>query len=162
MAVNWRIAAVVAILATPVLAREVAGIGFPETRQAGGVALRLNGAGVRLYSVFRVQVYAAALYLERPGGGAEAVLRSAQTKLIEVHALRAVAAEAEAFVGAVQPSAVGAVETYLFGPGGLHVALNGRPAGAYGPGFAHLVLSTFIGASPPTEALKQALLAGPS
>lgn len=171
------------LLAGPAAALEAGGVTFPDTRTAGGAALKLNGAGVRLYSVFRVNVYAAGLYLEQPSTSADAILRSPGRKLIEVRALRAVAADdiqsawrksfeancqapcripadAERFVAAVQPSRVGDANTYVFGPGGLQTMLNGQETGRYGPEFGQLLLYTFIGPSPPTEALKRALLGG--
>ena len=176
---------VLALLSGPAGAVEVAGVAFPDTRTVAGATLRLNGAGVRLYSVFRVNVYAAGLYLEQPGTSADAILRSPQRKLIEVRALRAVAADdiqaawrasfeanckppcripddAARFTAAVRPSAVGDANTYLFGPGGVQVMVNNQAAGTYGAEFGQLLLYTFIGPSPPTEALKRALLGGGS
>ena len=176
---------VLALLAGPAAAAEVGGVTFPDTRTAGGATLRLNGAGLRLYSVFRVNVYAAGLYLEQPSTSADAILRSPQRKLIEVRALRAVKApdiqsawqasfeancqapcripgDAAQFIAAVRPSAVGDANAYLFSPAGVQVSVNGQAAGTYGPAFGQLLLYTFIGPSPPTEALKRALLGGGS
>lgn len=170
-------------LAGPAAALEAGGVNFPDTRTVGGTVLRLNGAGVRLYSVFRVNVYAAGLYVEQPSTSADAILRAPGRKLVEVRALRAVAAgdiqaawrtsfaancqapcrvpaDADRFVVAVQPSKVGDANTYVFGPAGVQVMLNGQAAGSFGPEFGQLLLYTFIGPSPPTEALKRALLAG--
>lgn len=175
--------AILAMLVGPACGAEVAGIAFPDARFLLGTTLRLNGAGVRLYSVFRVPVYAAALYLEQPAGNADAILNSHQRKAIEVRALRAVPAddirnawrasfaanckppcrltkEAAAFLAAVQPSRELDAEMYLLDGAGLLVVRNGQPAGAYAPAFGELLLSTFIGPSPPTEALKRALLGG--
>ena len=169
------------MLAAPARAAEI----FPETRSVLGATLRLNGAGVRTATVFRVDVYAAALYLEQPGGAADSILRSTQRKLVEIRALRDVGAgdigdawrkafatncqapcrmpdDVAAFLAAVRPSRVGQATTYVFGPEGVSVLLDGAPAGSYGPAFAPLLLATFIGPSPPTEALKRALLRGPS
>ena len=175
--------AIMAMLAGPACGAEVEGIVFPDAKYVLGTTLRLNGAGVRLYSVFRVPVYAAALYLEQQAGDADAILNSHQRKAIEVRALRAVPADdirsawrasfaanckppcrltpdADAFLAAVQASRERDAETYLLDGAGLLVVRNGQPAGAYAPAFGRLLLSTFIGQSPPTEALKRALLGG--
>ncbi len=135
--------------------------------------------------MFRVDVYAAALYLEQPGGSADSIVRSRQRKLVEVRALREVGAgdigdawreafaancpapcrlpdDVAAFLAVVRPSRVGEATTYVFGPEGVLVLLDGAPAGSYGAAFAPLLLATFIGPKPPTEGLKRALLRGPS
>lgn len=172
-----------ALLAGPAAALEAGGVTFPDSRTVGGTTLKLNGAGVRLYSAFRVNVYAAGLYVEQPSTSADAIMRAPGRKLIEVRALRAVAADdiqsawrksfeancqapcrvpadAERFVASVQASKVGDANTYVFGPGGVQLSVNGQATGSYGPEFGQLLLYTFIGPSPPTEALKRALLAG--
>ena len=78
--------------AAPGTAAELGGVVMPELRQAAGTTLRLNGMGTRLYSVFRVTVYVAGLYLERPSSSADAILRSPEVKLIEVRSLHSVRA----------------------------------------------------------------------
>ena len=65
-------------------AAELDGVALPDTRQADGVTLRLNGIGLRTYSVFRIHIYVAGLYLEQPGHDGEAVLDSDQVKLMEI------------------------------------------------------------------------------
>ena len=175
--------AVLLLLAASAAALEVGGVTFPDTRAMDGTTLKLNGAGLRLYSILRINVYAAGLYVEQPSTSADAILRAPGRKLLEVRALRAVAADdiqsawrksfeancqapcripddAGRFIASVQPSKAGDTNTYLFGPGGLQVLLNGRETGRYGPEFGQLLLYTFIGPAPPTEALKRSLLGG--
>ena len=55
------------LLALPVQAADVAGVNFPESRDVVGKTLVLNGAGVREYGMFGIDVYAAALYLPFDG-----------------------------------------------------------------------------------------------
>ena len=53
----------------------------------------------------------------------------------------------------------GDTSTYVFTPAGVQVLANDQPTGTYrNQAFAHLLLSTFIGVEPPSEALKHALL----
>ncbi len=173
--------ALLALLAGPAAALDIGGVDFPDQRVVQGTTLVRNGAGLRLYSVLRIRVYAAGLYLERASASPEAILAAPGRKLLEVHALRAVdqadvqdawrktldancvapcrlPADAAAFVAAAPAVKAGDVVTYAVGPQGLQVQLNNRPIGTYGTEFGRLLLGTFLGPAPPTEALKQALL----
>ena len=49
-------------LALPALAKEKAGVNFPETVHRGGQGLKLNGVGLRKKAIFKV--YVAGLYVE--------------------------------------------------------------------------------------------------
>ncbi len=74
-------------------AAEVDGVQVPETVQADGKVLHLNGAGLRTYSILRFHIYVAALYLEQPSADPNAILTSPQTKLLTVNFVRGVTAE---------------------------------------------------------------------
>ena len=76
------------LLAAPLRAAELAGVVLPDSRVAEGVTLRLNGIALRTYSIFRVHVYVAGLYLAQPGRTVEAVLRQPGPKLVEMRSLR--------------------------------------------------------------------------
>jgi long-chain acyl-CoA synthetase len=79
--------AVAALLSISVVnAAEVEGYKFPERVQLDGTELVLNGAGVRIYSAFRV--YVAALYLPTRKGDGEAILRENQPSRVSLHFLR--------------------------------------------------------------------------
>ncbi len=79
--------AIAALLAVSLVsAAEVEGHNFPERMQLDGTELVLNGAGVRIYSAFRV--YVAALYLPTRKGDGEAILRENQPSRISLHFLR--------------------------------------------------------------------------
>ncbi len=73
-------------LAVPALAREVAGVQFPDAVSAGGQELRLNGAGVR--TKLFVKVYAGGLYVAQPSGDAEAIVAADAPKRVRVVFLR--------------------------------------------------------------------------
>ena len=152
---------------------------FPRVAEAAGRRLLLNGVGARRYLGF--EVYRAALYLERPSGDAAAILASAGVKLIRVRYARDVGLEAvtaaweEAFAAAcgggcpvpeplrrwLRPIAAGDEETYLFLPDAAELSAKGAvPARVPGAAASRMLLATWIGAHPPTAALKRALLGG--
>ena len=175
------------LLAAPAAhAAEVAGVSLPETREVDGAVLRLNGIGARVFSVFRVAVYVAGLYLERPSRDADAILGSPGRKLIEVRYLREVGQDdvrrawrhlleancpapcavpqpaVERFLALSPAVRAGSSGTYIFSPAGVAVMADGRVLGTVpGEAFARLALAAFIGAAPTAEALKRALLGLP-
>ena len=152
---------------------------FPRVAEAAGRRLLLNGVGARRYLGF--EVYRAALYLERPSGDAAAILASAGVKLIRVRYARDVgldsvtAAWEEAFAAAcgggcpvpeplrrwLRPIAAGDEETYSFLPDAAELSANSAaPARVPGAAASRALLATWIGAHPPTAALKRGLLGG--
>ncbi len=167
-------------------AAEVAGVSLPEIREMDGAVLHLNGMGARVFSVFRVTVYVASLYLERPSRDADAVLDSPGRKLIEIRYLREVGQDdvrrawrhlleancpppcavpqsaIERFLSLSPAVRAGSSGTYIFSPAGVTVVADGRALGAVpGETFARLALAPFIGSAPTTESLKRALLGLP-
>jgi hypothetical protein len=162
---------------------EVGGVEFPETWTADGQTLMLNGAGVREYGVFGIDVYAAALYLLEPMHDARAVLTHPGPKVLHMHALRSASAadtarawapylrdncqaacnyparQARRFLSMLPDMVAGETQTYVFENDRVEMLRNGRSSGTIeGGGFARLLLSTWIGEAPTTEALKAALL----
>jgi hypothetical protein len=76
-----------AALALPALAAtEVKGVKFPDTYQTAGQTLQLNGAGVRVKVI--VDVYAAGLYVVKPGTSASTVIDQSGPKSMEIVLLR--------------------------------------------------------------------------
>jgi hypothetical protein len=73
-------------LAAPALAREVAGVQFPDTVSVAGQELKLNGAGIR--TKLFVKVYAGALYLGQPSADADAVVAADAPKRVRMVFLR--------------------------------------------------------------------------
>lgn len=84
-------AAAVLALALPALAREVAGVEFPETVSLDGRELKLNGAGLR--KKFFVKVYAGGLYLAEPSSEAQAIVAADAPKRVRMVFLRDVDAK---------------------------------------------------------------------
>ena len=180
-----RMLALLAFLALPAGAAELDGVRLPDTWSLGDRTLRLNGIGTRVYSIFRVRVYVAGLYLERPQRDPAAILASSDPKVVQVHVLHPVSrddqvkvwrdsleqscrppcrldpAVAERFYDLVRDVEKGTTTTYAISQGGLEIGYDGKSVGRIDdPAFARLVLATFIGDHPPTPELKRALLGG--
>ena len=79
-------AALLLATAAPALAVEVSGVKVPESVVVDGMALQLNGAGVR--KKFIVKVYVGALYLPRKMSDAAAIVALDQPKSVRMHFLR--------------------------------------------------------------------------
>ena len=164
-------------------AADLEGVFMPEARVVNGTQMRLNGIGLRTFSVLGVRIYVAGLYLERPNDNAEAIIHSPDTKLLDIRFLRNVDAQdarkawqesleqncrapchldpndERRFLAAVPSVRRGDASTLLFTARGVHVTLNGRPLGdILDRQFAELMLATFIGPEPPTPRLKRELL----
>ena len=75
-----------ALTATSLSAADLAGVKVPDTMTADGTALKLNGAGIRKKSIFKV--YVAALYVETPSKDGSALLSSTQPKSMHMWMLR--------------------------------------------------------------------------
>jgi hypothetical protein len=73
-------------LPVSVYAADVAGVKVPDTMTADGKTLKLNGAGIRKKSIFKV--YVAGLYVENPGKDASALLSANQAKQMHMWMLR--------------------------------------------------------------------------
>lgn len=171
------------LLAPMAHAASIEGVSIPEQRTAAGTHFVLNGAGLRTVSLFHVSVYVAGLYLEEPDRDADAILRSRQKKLLELHFVRDLDAkdarqawsdglerncqapchldqgEVAQFLGAVPSVHRGDVADLLFAADGLTVSLNGQPLGSvHDPHFAAVILAVFIGARPAVARLKDELL----
>src|SRR5512133_3322848 len=88
-----RIATVALVMAAarPLSGAEIAGVKLPETMEAGGRELKLNGSALLKKMVFRV--YVVALYLPTPAHDAEAVVRPDVPKVLILQFLRAVSRE---------------------------------------------------------------------
>jgi hypothetical protein len=166
-------------------AAELDGVTMPETRIIDGKQMQLNGIGLRTYSVLRIRIYVAGLYLERRSDNPDAILHSTESKLLDIRFLRDVDAEnarkawrdgfdgncklpchldpsdVQRFLAAVPSMHEGDESTLLFTSCGVRVTFNGRPIGDIAdPHFAQTVLATFIGPEPPTPRLKRELLGG--
>lgn len=159
------------------------GVSLPDTRVVDGAQMRLNGIGLRTYSVFGIPIYVAGLYLERPSANPDTILHSSERKLLDIRFLRDVTAadarqawrdgfeqncgspcyldprDVQRFLDAVPSMHKGDESTLLFTSKGVTITLNAQPMGEIAdPLFATTMLATFIGAVPPTPRLKRELL----
>jgi hypothetical protein len=183
---SWFLAAVTFSHLSVGCAAELHGVSLPDTRVTDGVELRLNGIGLRTYSIFKVPIYVAGLYLERRSNNPDTILHSTETKLLDIRFLRDVSVEAaqnawregfekncsrpchldpvdvQRFLAAVPPIHEGDETKLVFTANGVSVTINGRPTGKItDTQFAWVILASFIGSAPPTPRLKRELLGGP-
>jgi hypothetical protein len=158
------------------------GVSMPELRVVSGTQMRLNGIGLRTFSVLGIHL-CAGVVSGAPERQPRCALRSSEKKLLDIRFLRDVDAEdarkawkesfeqnckapchldprdEQRFLAAVPSVHRGDGSTLLFTSKGVHVTLNGRPMGDIAdPQFSQLMLATFIGAEPPTPRLKRELL----
>ena len=159
------------------------GVTMPDQVRVDGTELRLNGVGLRTYSMLRLPIYVAALYLEQPSADGEEVMRSPGKKRLDIRFLRDVDAEkgreawrtgfadnckspchlnpadVDRFLAEVQPVRRGDTASLTFTQGRVSFDFDGRPLGTVAdPAFASVILATFIGPVPVTERLKGELL----
>jgi hypothetical protein len=166
-------------------ARECLGVSFPEQVQVAGTSLALNGLGLRQATLFKVNVYVAALYVPKPTADASVILAAATPYEMQLHFVRNVGAAdiAKGWVEGFQRNGQGAqgssderVATlrgwmtdiksgesmiFLFQPGtGLVVRVNGSVKGTIpGDDFGRTFLSIWLGV-PPNPEIKVGLLGG--
>ena len=164
-------------------AADLVGVSLPDTRVSDGTQMRLNGIGLRTFSVLGIPIYVAGLYLERRSDNPDTIIHSTERKLLDIRFLRDVGAEdarrawqdgfeqnckspcyldprdVQRFLAAVPSMHKGDESTLLFTSKGVAVMLNGQPMGDIAdPHFAATMLATFIGPEPPTPRLKRELL----
>lgn len=168
-------------------AAEFDGVQLPDTVQAAGKTLQLNGFGRRSYSILGIHIYVASLYLEHLSSNPEQILQSPETKLLTVRFERSVSAEdarkawreglanncqapchldpddVERFLAEVPAMQEGDVFSLLFTQSGATVTVGGQQIGTISKrAFAEAMLATFLGPRPASPSLKQALLRGPA
>lgn len=164
-------------------AAELDGVTMPDKQDVLGVHLVLNGMALRTYSFLRVHIYVVGLYLERRSTDADAILNSSQTKLLRFVFSRDVSAEdarkswqdgfdrncrtpchlpaemTDRFLAAVPAVQKGDIGALLTTAQGLDVFMNQKLIGQVSDrNFVRVILSTFIGTQPITNALKSSLL----
>lgn len=151
---------------------------FPPSLEVAGRRLARNGIGTRHY--LGVEIYTAALYLERRATDSDSILAAPGVKLIQVRYAREVpvAGVAQAWERSYEatcrcpvPSALrhwlrpigpGDEERYLFLPDAAELTANAAPpARIEGTEAARTLLATWIGPAAPTAALRRGLLGAP-
>lgn len=170
-------------LSTSGHAAQLEGVTLPDMQSVGRTELHLNGIALRTYSIFRVPIYVAGLYLVHPDSDPDNILRSADVKLLDIRFIHDVDADSaraawregfeancvapchlrpadiERFLAGVPAMREGDRFSILFTRDGAEIAANGRSIGNITDrGFATAMLTTFIGPQPPTARLKQELL----
>ena len=175
----------VLLAASPARAATLDGLTLADTYPVQGQTLVLNGMGIRTLTVFHVRVYVAGLYLAQKSQNAQAIMASTTPKVVLLQFLHtasksdiekeyregeqkncghnecapADAADFERLIAATPGFAVGDTLTYVFTAQGLTVLANNKPISEFAnPDLSRRMLTSFIGAYPPSEDLKQHLL----
>jgi len=175
-------AALILLLASSALAREVAGVAVPETAALGPLTLKLNGAGLR--SKLFIKVYVGALYLEQQAADVDAILKADVPWLVTMTFKRGV--EKEKIMGAFKEGfennskadlatllpALAVVESklgdfkegdvftisYIPSSGATLAPPRGAPVGVAGKAFGDALLRNWLGARPADGDLKAGML----
>lgn len=167
------------ILASLTQAAKIEDLTFPDSLLINGQTLKLNGLGLRKATVFKVKVYAAALYISEPSKNADAIIKSHTPKVLVMKFMRDVSQEKinEAWDKAFEkneskfrtairelkklmPNAKeGDSIEYLFTSDKTEVKVNQSLKGSLqGGDWGKALLATWLGEHPPTEELKNGLL----
>lgn len=175
--------AALAMLAVPANADQLAGVTMPETVNAGGRQLVLNGLGLR-EATLGIDVYVAGLYLEEQASDPAAIVESDQVKRLNLAFVRDVGRDditdawSEGFrknAGDQVPALRERIDrlnsfmtdmdrgdtlTFTYLPDtGTVVHVNGQRKGVIeGDDFARALFSIWLGEKPPNKKLKQGLL----
>jgi hypothetical protein len=188
-AIGWPHVLLIVALLAPVhclaAVAELDGVQLPLTIVADGKTLYLNGLGLRTYSIFRVHIYVAGLYLEHQSTDASTVLQSPETKLLRIQFVHNVSANAARdawrkglenncpapchldpadvarFLSEVPDMHAGERFSILFTQQGATVTADATSFGTISkPQFVSLMLATFLGPRPASNKLKAELLQG--
>ncbi len=161
------------------------GVAFAPQVAVDGTSLVLNGLGLRQATLFRVNVYVAALYLPRASHDPQSILDSPGPAELVLHFVRNVSARdlREHFLEDFGKSApqempalrqrIGELHTFLSDvksgermvfvrvPGsGVRLELHGVRKTIAGNDFGRALFSIWLGSSPPNPELKAGLLGG--
>lgn len=165
--------------------RDCLGVSFPEQVPLDGSALALNGLGIRQATIFKVNVYVAALYVPKKSADAAGLMAANAPYVMQMHFVRNVGATdiAKGWTEGFERNAQGAVAAsdprvstlrswmsdiksgqemkFTFRPGrGIEGNVNGAAKGTIpGDDFARSLLSVWL-AVPPNPEIKAGLLGG--
>jgi hypothetical protein len=163
-------------------AASLAGVTLPDTAQAGGTALTLNGLGLR--TKFSVKVYVAGLYLQQKSSDAGAIIKAEAPKRIVMQFVRGVTknqmtdafdesfndntpdakkamkADIDRLLGAFDPIKEGDQMVFTYVPGtGTTLAINGKDKLTIpGAAFGQMLFAVWLGPKPPNAGLKKGIL----
>ncbi len=170
------------VLVTDLRAATLAGVTLPDSIQAAGKTLVLNGLGLR--TKFMVKVYVAGLYLEQKSSDPAAILKSDAPKRLVMSFVRGVSkkqmadafeesftdntpdaaktmkADIDRLLGALEDLNKGDEMTFTEVPGtGTVMSLKGHDKLTIaGQPFARMLFSVWLGPKPPNADLKKGLL----
>ncbi|NJN40666.1 MAG: hypothetical protein HC807_07365 [Gammaproteobacteria bacterium] len=183
----WLIASLVAGFgAGAASGKECKGVTFPDQAQVDGAALKLNGLGLRQATMFKVNVYVAALYVAQTSTDAAAILKSNAPMQLVLQFVRdvgrsdlvkgwdegfennargelpALKERIEAFKGMMADMKTGEQLRFAHRPGaGTQVDVKGAARGTVaGDDFARALFAIWLGPNPPNADLKAGLLGG--
>jgi hypothetical protein len=174
-------AALLMLIQVPISsAIEIGGVTLPDSENVEGKPLLLNSVGIRKATILRIKVYAAGLYLEQKNSDAKEIVESTTAKKIDMRFIRAVSADktVEAWRAGIEASAPQFSASPLLdqllqsmpdlNPNDLltisfgttcSVKLNNKELfSTTDKDFGRAILNIWLGASPPTEELKEGLL----
>ncbi len=174
------------LLIAPVLseADELAGVSYPAQLSFKEKPFTLNGLGLREATIFRVDVYVAALYLEgtTKNSSATEILDSKNEKILQLSFLREVEVEKirdawkvgfesngsalegihpqiASFQNAMRTMKEGETMKMHFSESGVLLRIQNEPEIHFvGADFSRAVLAIWLGPNPPNEGLKLGLL----
>lgn len=165
-------------------AGSLAGVTLPDTAQAGGQTLVLNGMGLR--EKYFLDIYVGGLYLPAKSKNASEIINLDAPKRVVMHFIysggvtkeqisetlnegiakypeySALAAKLGSFVGYMEDLKAGDEMVYEYIPGeGTSCYIRGKKKGTIpGLDFMKLVFSIYVGPHPANEALKAGMLKG--
>jgi|AP12_2_1047962.scaffolds.fasta_scaffold41392_2 hypothetical protein len=167
-------------------AKECKGVSFPDQAQVEGATLKLNGLGLRQATMFKVNVYVAALYVAQTSTDGAAILKANAPMQIVLQFVRdvgradlvkgwdegfennarselpALKERIESFKGMMADMKTGEQLRFTHKPGaGTQVDVKGTAKGTIaGDDFARALFSIWLGPNPPNADLKAGLLGG--
>ena len=180
----------VMMFSTSGIAAECQGVTYPEKAEVGGTELLLNGLGLREATVFKVDVYVAALYVIKRSSSGETILNSPEPKKLVLKFVRDVSKDeisnawSEGFEKTAKENfgklkeriaklnswmvelTSGSTLTFNYESksdrnSSIEVNVNGkRQGGISGNDFAKAFLAIWLGPDPPNDGLKSGLLGG--
>jgi ABC-type phosphate transport system auxiliary subunit len=170
-------------LAAPVMAKEIAGVKYPDTATVDGKEVKLNGVGLRKKAIFKV--YTLGLYVENPTQDATALLNADEVKQVRMSMKRdlekkqiteaiedgfkksaganmpKLQARLEKFKEAIPAKVAEGQElsiTYAPGKGTTVLVTGGQSITMEGKDFADALFSVWLGKDPVDGGLKDGIL----
>ncbi|MGE6762078.1 chalcone isomerase family protein [Corallococcus interemptor] len=170
-------------LAAPVMAKDIAGVKYPDTATVAGKELKLNGVGLRKKAIFKV--YTLGLYVENPTQDATALLNADEVKRVRMFMKRdlkkeqiteaiengfkksaganmpKLQARLDAFKAAIPAEVKEGQElnlTYVPGKGTTVQVTGGQSIDVEGKDFADALFSVWLGKDPVDSGLKDGIL----